>query len=58
MDVKDAILSRRTIFKFKQGPVPNDVIEQICTCHEIWLIFSDRYFIINIKGKSYFGEKQ
>ena len=29
MDVKDAILSRRSIFKFKQEPVPNDVIEQI-----------------------------
>ena len=32
MDVKDAILSRRSIFKFKQEPVPNDVIEQICSC--------------------------
>ena len=29
MDVKDAILTRRTIFKFKQEPVPNDVIEQV-----------------------------
>ena len=29
MDVKDAILSRRTIFKFKPEPVPNDVIEQV-----------------------------
>ena len=27
MDVKDAILTRRTIFKFKPEPVPNDVIE-------------------------------
>ncbi len=25
MDVKDAILSRRSVFKFKQEPVPNDV---------------------------------
>ena len=29
MDVKDAILSRRTIFKFEQKPVPDDVIEQV-----------------------------
>ena len=29
MDVKDAILSRRTIFKFKPEPIPNDVIEQV-----------------------------
>ena len=29
MDVKDAILSRRTIFKFKPEPVSNDVIEQV-----------------------------
>jgi nitroreductase len=29
MDVKDAILSRRTIFKFKPEAVPNDVIEQV-----------------------------
>ncbi len=25
MAVKDAILSRRSIFKFKEEPVPNDV---------------------------------
>ena len=35
MDVKDAILSRRSIFKFKQEPVPNDVIEQIFS-YGIW----------------------
>jgi nitroreductase len=29
MDVKDAIIERRTIFKFKPEPVPNDVIEQV-----------------------------
>ena len=29
MDVKAAILTRRTIFKFKLGTVSNDVIEQI-----------------------------
>ena len=35
MDVKDAILSRRTIFKFKPEPVPNDVIEQVFS-YGIW----------------------
>ena len=35
MDVKDAIISRRSIFKFKQEPVPNDVIEQIFS-YGIW----------------------
>ncbi len=29
MDVKDAIISRRSVFKFKQEPVPKDVIEEI-----------------------------
>ncbi len=35
MDVKDAILSRRSIFKFKEEPVPNDVIEKIFS-YGIW----------------------
>ena len=35
MDVKDAIISRRTIFKFKEEPVPNDIIEQIFS-YGIW----------------------
>ena len=35
MDVKDAILTRRTIFKFKPEPVPNDVIEQVFS-YGIW----------------------
>ena len=35
MDVKDAILSRRSIFKFKQEPVPNDVIEKFFS-YGIW----------------------
>ncbi len=29
MSVKDAILLRRTIFKFKQEPLSNDAIKQI-----------------------------
>ena len=35
MDVKDAILSRRTIFKFKPEPVQNEVIEQVFS-YGIW----------------------
>ena len=35
MDVKDAILTRRTIFKFKQKPVPPEVIQQIFS-YGIW----------------------
>lgn len=35
MDVKDAILSRRSIFKFKPDPIPNDVIEEIFS-YGIW----------------------
>ena len=35
MDVKDAILSRRSIFKFKEEPVQNDVIEKIFS-YGIW----------------------
>ena len=31
MDVKDAITSGRSVFKFKQEPVPNYGIKQICT---------------------------
>jgi len=35
VDVKDVILSRRSIFKFKPAQVPNDVIEQIFS-YAIW----------------------
>ena len=51
MDVKDAILSRRTIFKFKPEPVPNDVIEQVFSfgnmgtqspCHRTLAFHRDR----------------
>ena len=35
MDIKEAIVSRRSVFKFKQEPVPNAVIEQIFS-YGIW----------------------